>query len=255
MTRMDCSEIHDLLQGYVDDELSATERASVDAHLEACPNCAAALAELRSLRSRIRAAGTFAMPAHLAGRARAAIGIASEDARKASWRRIAALAASHAAVGLLGAAVVWWALLQKDWNEDSAQNVVAAHVRSLMTQQLVQVASSDTHTVRPWFAGKVPFSPDVLDLATLGFPLAGGRVDHVLGRSAAALVYDRRKHRINVFIVPDEAGRISSTFRATRSGYNIVAWRQGGMAHFAVSDLNLGELAEFAAALRRPAAP
>jgi len=114
---------------------------------------------------------------------------------------------------------------------------------------LVQVASSDTHTVRPWFAGKVDFSPDVQDLAATGFPLAGGRVDYVGGSKVAALVYSRNKHIINVFVSPVGQFDAGGLLEASRNGYAIIDWQVGDLRYRAVSDLNATELREFVRAL------
>lgn len=243
MTRMDCGEVRDLLQAYEDDELSLTEQASVETHLRTCPECSNALAELRRLRERVKAAGTYSPPIDFVARVLARIDTVHDGAaRTDGWRRLTALAASHAAVGLLAAAITIWALTRTDTQQSITRDVVAAHVRAMLAQQLVQVASADIHTVRPWFAGRVAFAPVVVDLAAHGFPLAGGRVDLLFDQMAASLVYGRRKHQISVLILPDELARGAGEFRAARNGYNIVAWRQSGFTHFAVSDLNAVEL-------------
>jgi anti-sigma factor RsiW len=124
-----------------------------------------------------------------------------------------------------------------------AQEALAAHVRSLLQDNAVQVASLDTHTVKPWFAGQVEFTPVVKDLAAEGFKLIGGRLDYVDGHRVATLVYRRRLHEISVFIWPARAGS-STSGQITINGYNLVAWNRAGMTYWAVSDLNAGELRE-----------
>jgi anti-sigma factor RsiW len=127
----------------------------------------------------------------------------------------------------------------------NARELVSAHVRSLMADNLVQVTSSDTHTVRPWFAGKIDFAPDVTDFAREGFPLIGGRVDYVGGAKAAVLVYGHNQHVINVFVSPAQAMDIGSVQQSRKNGYTIVAWRKGDLRYRAISDLNASELADF----------
>jgi anti-sigma factor RsiW len=123
--------------------------------------------------------------------------------------------------------------------------VVANHVRSLLAAQLVDVVSSDQHTVKPWFDGKIDFAPEVRDLSANGFPLVGGRLDYLDGKTVVALVYQRNKHPINLFITPEPASRSTSASVITRRGYNVFSWADNGMKYWAVSDLNQVELREF----------
>jgi len=130
------------------------------------------------------------------------------------------------------------------------EDVVDDHVRSLMADHLVDVQSSDQHTVKPWFLGRVDFSPPVIDLAATGFPLVGGRLEYVGDRPAAALVYQRQTHAINVFIVPDDSQQTGRADLHSIRGFHVVHWIRGGMSFWAVSDLNETELTEFARALQ-----
>jgi anti-sigma factor RsiW len=127
------------------------------------------------------------------------------------------------------------------------QELISGHVRSLMASHLTDVATSDQHTVKPWFNGRLDFAPPVIDLANTGFPLAGGRLDYIGGRAVAALVYKRRGHVINLFVWPKtEVGSNMPVQVSTGEGYNIQHWAGGGMTFWAVSDLNATELQEFA---------
>jgi anti-sigma factor RsiW len=137
-----------------------------------------------------------------------------------------------------------------------AHEVLASHVRSLMPSHLTDVASTDQHTVKPWFNGKLDFSPPVVDLTSAGFPLVGGRLDYMSGRVVAALVFKRREHVINVFIWPEAApgGRPGSgPEEALREGYHVLHWTEGGMNVWVVSDVSLPELQTFGEAFRTQA--
>ena len=132
-----------------------------------------------------------------------------------------------------------------------ANQVVANHVRSLLAAQLVDVVSSNQHTVKPWFDGKIDFAPEVRDLSTDGFPLVGGRLDYLDGKTVAALVYRRNKHPINLFITPAPTSRTISPTVISRRGYNILSWTNNGMKYWAVSDLNQAEIRQFAGLFER----
>ena len=153
----------------------------------------------------------------------------------------------HAAVlaiaCLLTAFATWWAATSSDQAALVERDVLAAHVRALLQDSPIQVASSDAHTVKPWFAGRIDFSPEVKDLAADGFPLLGGRLDYVGGRRVGAVVYKRRLHTISVFMWPT-AKPDAPAQAMTRNGYNLVSWNRHGLTYWAVSDLNAGDLAQ-----------
>ncbi|MGJ7611984.1 MULTISPECIES: anti-sigma factor family protein [unclassified Variovorax] len=136
-----------------------------------------------------------------------------------------------------------------------ADAVTGNHVRSLMAAHLADVASTDQHTVKPWFAGKLDFSPPVVDLAAEGFALTGGRLDYLDGRTVAALVYRAGPHVINLFVWPSADGKVLAPAFSTRQGYQLAHWAQGGMQAWAVSDLNAVELRNFAALMHERTAP
>lgn len=196
----------------------------------------------------MRLAGTHALPAGLEQRVASRIGVGAP--RSNYLARFGRIAASHLAAAALGALLLYAGFNRTDLAQRTARDAVAAHARALMSESPVQVASSDTHTVKPWFAGRIAFSPLVKDLAASGFPLLGGRVDHVLDRPAAVIVYGRRMHLINLFVQPAELAAGSASIETAHNGYNVVAWRDGGFAFLAVSDLNAVELKEFVRLVR-----
>ncbi len=252
MTRMACDEVRDLLQAHIDEELPADERRAIGQHLAGCPDCAEALAVLETLRTTVKRSGTFPMPDGLEQRLRSAIGLEATRDQRPGWRRYATLAASHLAIAALAGGLALWHQDRTNARDLGLRQIVSAHVRATLTDQPVQIASADSHTVRPWFVGRLPFAPPVRDLAEQGYPLLGGRLDHVLDRTAAALVYARRKHRINVFVLPLAETRNSGLPQGGRDGYAVAAWSDDAFAWFAVSDLNPAELEQFAALLRSP---
>jgi anti-sigma factor RsiW len=241
-----CSDKRLLLHGLVDGELDAANMLELEAHLSGCPGCAGELARLRALRRTLAAPGLrYAAPDRLRASVAAALETASGGGRPVRsrsplWRiapfavagGMAALAASLALVLFVPPAPV---PLQRE--------LVADHVRSLLARHLTDVTTSDQHTVKPWFAGRVDYSPPVVDLKDQGFPLVGGRLDYVDGKVTAALVYRRRLHVINLFVRPAQ-GR-DGTWAGERDGYNLLRWRQGGLEFWAVSDLNRTELEQF----------
>jgi anti-sigma factor RsiW len=167
-------------------------------------------------------------------------------ARGAPWRQWLNMGVAFAC-GLIASVAVIQFFPMADEQDRLAQEVVSGHVRSLMAAHLADVASTDQHTVKPWFAGKLEFSPPVYDLASEGFPLAGGRLDYIEQRPVAALVYKHGQHTINLFIWPADGNDAQKS--ATRQGYHLLHWTRDAMAYWAVSDLNPDELAQFRDAL------
>jgi len=241
---MNCAPAKSLLESYLDGELDAAQTAHVAEHLASCASCAAMHAQLLELRAGIRAhAPYYNAPAGLRERIQVSVRQADRQATRLpapSWRWMAIAAAI-----LLAISAAWNIALfhSRPSNADLiAQDVLSSHVRSLMGAHLLDVPSSDQHTVKPWFNGKLDFSPNVVDFAVQGFPLVGGRIDYVSGRPVAALVYQRRKHVINVFTWPSAA---TDGVALEHNGYHVVHWDTNGMSWWAVSDLNAGELRQF----------
>jgi anti-sigma factor RsiW len=250
-----CHEARLFLPAYLDDELSVGECARMGEHLAGCAECRTEEDSALALRAAIRGAGLHARPDELlAERVRRAV--RAEARREASavsqrrtpiwqWAMAAGVAVLSVAAGV--GAIEWQ---KRDSRERLiARDVVADHLRSLRSGPLIEVASSDRHTVKPWFQGKVDFAPLVPDLSRQGWVLEGGRVDYVDGRSVAALVYRRALHAINVFTWSSQ-GRDSAIQQADANGYQILHWDSGGMTWWVISDLNRVELTDFAHALR-----
>ncbi len=182
-------------------------------------------------------------------RVSAGLANANAEARTPGRRAGLILAASLAAVALLSWNLALWTMAPA-LDDTVARDVVAAHVRSLMTPgRLNDVASSDRHAVKPWFAGKIDFAPPVRDLSSSGFPLTGGRIDFVDGRPVAALTYGRRLHTLNLFVWPAAGAADSPPVTSTKSGYALARWTKGEMRHWAISDTSPEELAAFASAM------
>lgn len=240
---MSCERANTVVHAYFDDELDALSATDFERHLEQCPECAAALASLRSLRSSIQGAELYERtPSALRKRVLgdvSSVRSISIGRPSRTWQWLAAVAA------LLLVAFLGWRLVSLRHDDHGgavlAAEVIDAHLRSLQPGHLTDVVSADQHTVKPWFDGKVDFAPPVRDFATQGFPLLGGRLDVVHGRTIAAVVYGRRKHLVNVFIWPvreqDATARSGS-----QQGYQWIDWRRGGMEFCAVSDAALSDL-------------
>jgi anti-sigma factor RsiW len=263
---VNCQENELLIHAYLDGELDLLNTLELEAHVRECAACAEASENNQMLRSAItKGSFYFKAPTGLAERVHTALQEADqggshtsasvqESAREMPSKQLQKgmrWQFSWAWVGLAAAAamaalVVWRfdpAVSRPSQGDLLAQEVLASHVRSLMADHLTDVPSSDQHTVKPWFNGKLDFSPPVMYLSGAGFPLVGGRLDYVEDRPVAALVYQRRKHFINLFIWPSYSG--SGPRTVMRQGYNLLHWAQNGMAYWAVSDLNCIELKEF----------
>ncbi|MFN8495090.1 MAG: anti-sigma factor [Caldilineaceae bacterium] len=268
---MNCQQAQRLLQGYVDGELDLVNALAVEEHLQTCAACNRAHQALLALQQAVGAdALYYKAPASLQQRLQQSLRATNQttavlprfpSAPVPALQRIWALPMRRwlsVAAALVLVAFIGWGLGYTQHGSTSddvlTQEVLASHVRSLMATHLTDVASSDHHTVKPWFDGKLDFAPNVQDLAKTGFPLVGGRLDYLNGRPVAALVYQHGAHFINVFSWPSP-GADTTPQLSVRQGYNLFQWQQTGMTYWVVSDVSGDELQGFVKLLRQASAP
>ncbi len=257
---MKCDDSRIYLPAYLDEELDVAGSLRVQQHLAECGDCRQEQDQQFALRSALRDPKLYAHPsADFAKRIEGAVRkAAKEEARsqRPSWLewRLGTFRWVPAAAALVVAAVIGGPLamnrLRSSHDELIASAVLAGHIRSLQAEHLMDVPSSDRHTVKPWFQGKLDFSPPVPDLSELGWTLLGGRLDYVDGRPVAALIYQRRMHNINVFVWPNPGFADSTIEQEDAQGYQILHWNGAEMTYWVVSDLNNAELLNLARALR-----
>jgi anti-sigma factor RsiW len=246
----------DRMSAYIDGELDAGEALDVAAHLTSCANCATDYSNLlKTVDSMHQLMPPLRAPDELRARITASVraGAAPQPESARATRPVRQWAMAAAVVAMIGTAYVAGARSSPPAAMSFADAAVSAHVRSLQPGHLTDVASTDQHTVKPWFTGKLDFSPVVPRLETEGFPLIGGRLDYIGDHAAAALVYQRRAHTINVWTYPSASATTASTRMETRRGYQIANWSAGGMEYWAVSDLNADELRTFCSLMKEAA--
>jgi len=242
---MRCDEVRPRLEAYLDGELAEADRAPLRDHLQSCPDCGIETAALERLRDGVRrSAPVYRAPETLRSQIRFALrrdAAANAPAvpRAPGWL---AYAASMLLAVALGSGGTFFLLGERQTDTITAE-LVDSHLRSLLGNHLTDVASSDQHTVKPWFAGRTDLSPPTVDLTAEGFPLVGGRLDLIAGQAVPALVYKRRQHVINLFMLP--AARADRAETLARRGYNLRHWDEGDLGFWAVTDASPTELAEF----------
>lgn len=240
---MRCDAVQELLAGFADGALRTEERASVARHLAACPTCSKADHDLRKAQGAVRRLGRRQAPRALRKEVLAGLRRAERQANRTRALQAGSLALASICSAAAAAWITWWFFAAPAIDGRIAEAILTAHIRSLLTPQLlIQVSAADPHKVKPWFAGKVDFAPNVRDLEAEGFRLAGGRLDYLGGRLMAALVYRRREHVINVFVDAGDAALGRSLGQVTQKGYNLVVWQRDGLSYAAISDLNMTEL-------------
>jgi len=243
-----CEEFCLLIQADLDGELDAAATAALAAHIADCPGCAALQREIAGLSSRLRGeVPQYAAPASLRRALEARLLPAAPPAPSGLRRRLVPFAAFGA-----GAAIAaCLALLLLPAGADPDAELVGDHIRALQPGHLTDVLSTDQHTVKPWFDGRIDYAPPVQDFSLSGFPLIGGRLDYIGGRPVAVLVYRRDKHLIDLYVWPD-TGASAEPVTEARNGYNLVRWTADGMTFRAVSDVEATQLDAFAGLWRKP---
>ena len=251
---MSCDLTQRFVPGYLDAELDLVRTIEMETHLKDCPVCAQKLEDQQGMRAVLRRSSlAYVAPAVLRDRIQASLRGSSvaievqESGIKWPSMRVWQWAGAVAVLTLfsLSSWQLTARLREPSTDQRIAAEVFSSHARSLEANHLMDVVSTDQHTVKPWFDSKLDFSPPVEDLASDGFPLVGGRLDYLEGREVAALVYQRRNHFINVFVWPTATGSDSTQSIESRQGYNIVRWSRGGFQCWAVSDIGASDLAGF----------
>ena len=245
---MTCDRTSLLLDAYIDNELDVSHIIEVEQHLRTCAACSQAVASARILSDSLKSLRAEEKPApdSLRNATLARLRKADGGQRRAwlMWSMIPAVAAAIVLIGL------FFAQSSRPRAEQGVMHeVMMSHVRSLMPNHLFDIASTDQHSVKPWFAGKIDYSPPVRDLQPQGFPLVGGRLDYIGSRPVAVLVYQRRRHVINCYVWPEQKPDTGIQGK-TENGYHIDYWRSAGMEYWVISDLNDIELRQFVNLLR-----
>lgn len=248
-----CPDRELALQAMFDDELDPLAIASLEDHLRGCAACREAYGKLESLRQTLRSSDLHrSAPAGLRARVEALADGHAERSYASSHSGVLPWLGGGA-IGALAASLALLVTVPTATAPTLADELVSSQIRSLQTGHLVDVETSDRHTVKPWFNGRIDYSPPVVDLAAQGFPLVGGRLDVLEGRTVAALVFKRRLHTINLFVRPQPANGRDSAI--SEQGYAIERWSTGGLEYWAVSDIPAGELQAFRRAFENGTKP
>jgi anti-sigma factor RsiW len=249
---MNCEECRDLIDPYIDNELDVSETILLKRHLLECPECGPLLESRKALRALLKNPQLqFEVPDSLRGKIRSSLPRMTVRGKHGSGMQsvipwISVPLALAAAFAVMLAFLKSVGVFDRSRANTLAEEVVSSHVRSLLAAHLLDVPSTDQHTVKPWFDGKLKFSPPVQDFAERGFRLIGGRLDYLNGREVAAVVYQRNKHIINLFIWPSEAEQGAAAKGFAKDGFNVLHWDRDGFEFWAVSDVSAQDLKAFA---------
>jgi anti-sigma factor RsiW len=225
------------LHGYIDGELDAVRASEFEDHVETCAECKAALDRMKVLQAAFRNTDLYEpAPATLSRRVRAQLSLDLSEKAVPVWRRWFLLPAFSLAAVLAVFFLTMWLVQSHSRSTQITAELIDAHIRSLQPGHMMDVPSTDQHTVKPWFDGKIDFIPPVADYSPQGFALVGGRLDVIDGHNVAVLVYARAKHTVNVFVWPARSGHNVPDSSGSREGYNWILWHAGDMTFCAVSD-------------------
>jgi anti-sigma factor RsiW len=251
---MKCIDVRKLLNGYIDLELSTEQSEMIESHLQSCKQCSEQYIQLENLCSVTKKSRQYSAPYSLKQQISLSLQESGEDIESDSEKQLRQpkLHVQHwfrygvpsLMLGVVFGFGLYFMALTGYQNDNAVQSVVAAHVRSQYVDHLVDIASSDRHTVKPWFNGKLDFSPPVKDYTKEGFPLIGGRLDYLFDRPVAALLYRHRQHVINLFVRP-MSGQENKRTEINHQGYNILRWTEAGLEYWAISDLNINDMEKF----------
>ena len=243
---MTCDEAEILLHALLDGELDAGHAREVEDHIAGCPNCAAQLAAYREMHKAVAGADLrYAAPPGLRRRIETSLPQPQAQTRAPSRRSVLRGFAMGSAMSAIAATGLVAIVLRNDDEQRILSEVVSAHLRSLQAGHLTDVISTDQHTVKPWFNGKLDVAPPVIDLTAQGFTLIGGRLDYIDARPVGAVVYRRRQHIINLLVAQTADTERHTAKMETMQGFNIWRWSDRGLNYWAVSDVAADELAEF----------
>jgi len=251
---VDCEQIQTKIESYLDGELTLSDRRDFECHVSVCTGCSHKLESMRTIQKMIRNTGYSNTPSALKRNIQNQLrDYTGEEAKNSGWLRWVGFGGGAMAAGSLATWVMMTFLFITPLQTKITDEIISSHVRSLMVDHVTDVKSSDQHTVKPWFNGRLDYSPPVKNIDKAGFELLGGRLDYLQGKVTAALVNKRRAHIINTFISKNNHSEINTEPKLIqRQGYNLLFWKKNGLDYWVISDLNQKELTEFTFLISKP---
>jgi anti-sigma factor RsiW len=234
----------------VDNELSATDRAAVEKHFEVCAHCANERFQIVQMNNTLQSEFAYSSPYGLKDDIKTKLtesleGEINHKKSEFSWGWLSYVV-PPVVTGLAAILLVFALLPHFQQKGNMEVEIISAHVRSLMEDNLTHIDTSNPQKIQPWFTGKVDFVPNAKDLTNSGFKLIGARLDYVNRNNAASIVYQTQNHLINLFIFPRKQKDMLNFKTMQNRGYNIIKWTSHGLEYCVISDLNMEELKQFA---------